>query len=136
MQSHRFTTEIWSLEHPKIQIASASWRSLVEQERLDNGYAAFVAELHRRLAAAGAATHFSAGLPVATYWIGAAAFAALMVTTGMLIVRTLQLGQWGTAVIIGGFFVVFAVHSGSYFRRNWPVRYRPDAIPAIVLPKA
>src|SRR4029079_16586599 len=39
MQSHRFVAEIWSPDHPKIQIVSASWRSPFEQERLDKGYA-------------------------------------------------------------------------------------------------
>ena len=54
MQTHRFITEIWSADNPKIQIVSVSWRSIMEQERLDNAYSAFVTELHRRLAAAGA----------------------------------------------------------------------------------
>ena len=35
LQTHRFVAEIWSHDSPKIQFASASWRSLVEQERLD-----------------------------------------------------------------------------------------------------
>ena len=53
MQSHRFITEIWSTDNPKMQIVSVSWRSFMEQERLDAAYMAFVTELHRRLAAAG-----------------------------------------------------------------------------------
>ncbi len=53
MQSHRFITEIWSPGNPKIQIVSASWRSIMEQERLDNAYSAFVTELHRRLGCGG-----------------------------------------------------------------------------------
>ena len=53
-QSHRFITEIWSADNPKIQIVSVSWRSIMEQERLDAAYSAFVTELHRRVAAAGA----------------------------------------------------------------------------------
>jgi hypothetical protein len=135
MQGHRFITEIWSLDHPKMQFASASWRSVVEQERFDKGYAAFVAELHRRLAAAGVAIQFSAGVPAATYWIGAILFAAVMIATAVMVVRALQLGQWSTSAIIGAFFLVFAVQIGNYFRRNRPGRYRPDAIPAVVLPK-
>ena len=64
MQSQRFITEIWSADNPKIQIVSVSWRSIMEQERLDKAYSAFVTELHRRLAAAGAAAKFSTGLPL------------------------------------------------------------------------
>ena len=52
-ETHRFITEFWSAGNPKIQIVSVSWRSIMEQERLDNLYSAFVTELHRRVAAAG-----------------------------------------------------------------------------------
>ena len=40
MQTHRFITEIWSADNPKIQIVSVSWRSIMEQERLDKAYSA------------------------------------------------------------------------------------------------
>ena len=136
MQAHRFVTEIWSPDHPKIQIVSASWRSLVEQERFDRDYAEFVTALHRRLAAAGSGTQFLTGLPALTYWIGAIVFGVVMVTTGIMVVRALQLGQWSVSAIIGVFFLVFAIQIGNYFRRNRPGRYRPDAIPAVLLPKA
>ena len=135
MQSHRFITEIWSADNPKIQIASVSWRSLVEQERLDAAYSAFVAELHRRLAAAGTTARFSTGMPVAVYWIGVVVFAAVMVAMGVLIVRAMQAGQWTGAGIVGLFFVVFVYQLGNYFHRNRPGRYRPDALPANVLPR-
>ena len=59
MQSHRFITEIWSADNPKIQIVSASWRSIMEQERLDEAYPSFISELHRRIAAARRARRIS-----------------------------------------------------------------------------
>jgi hypothetical protein len=132
-QSHRFVTEIWWRNQPKMTIVSVSWRSLVEQGRLDKNYAAFVTALHRRL---GTGTQFYAGLPLATYWIGAVLFGVVMLVTGVMSVRALQLGQWSAAAIVAAFFLVFAVQIGNYFRRNRPGRYRPDAIPAAVLPKA
>jgi hypothetical protein len=58
-----------------------------------------------------------------------------MVTLAVLIVRALQLGQWTGAGIVGLFFAVFVFQLGSYFRRNRPGRYRPEAIPANVLPR-
>jgi hypothetical protein len=136
MQSQRFLTEIWSADNPKIQIASASWRSLVEQERLDAAYAAFVTELHRRLAAAGTSAQYLAGMPRLTYWIGATVFSGVMVAMGVLTVRAMQLEQWTAAAFVGAFFLIFAFQVGNYFRRNWPSRYRPDALPAYVLPRA
>src|SRR5450756_2113490 len=35
MQSHRFMTELWAEGAPKLKILSSSWKSMVEQERLD-----------------------------------------------------------------------------------------------------
>ena len=48
MQTHRFLTEIWAEGAPKLQIVSASWKSMVEQERCDGPYAAFITELAAR----------------------------------------------------------------------------------------
>lgn len=136
MQSHRFITEIWSSGSPKIQIVSVSWRSIMEQQRLDAAYAAFIIELHRRLAAAGAPARFSTGLPFATYWAGVVIFGAVLVATGSLLVRAMNFDQWAPMVVVAIFFLVFAYQLGTYFYRNRPGRYRPNAVPAEVLPKA
>ena len=37
--------------------------------------------------------------------------------------------------VVGIFFLVFAYQLGTYFYRNRPGRYRPDAIPTEVLPQ-
>jgi hypothetical protein len=136
MQTQRYITEIWSSDNPKLQISSASWRSLIEQERLNSSYIAFVTELHRRLATAGSAAEFSNGMPVVTYWIGVAVFAASLFAIGALTVRAMLLSEWTAAALVGALFLVFAVQLGIYFHRNLPGRYRPDAIPASVLPRA
>jgi hypothetical protein len=135
MQSHRFTAEIWSPDAPKIQIVSASWRSIMEQERLDAAYAAFVAELHRRLAAAGATARFIAGLPVAIYAVGVAVFGTVFVAVAIMTARTVQAADWTPAAIVAIFFAVLTYQFGLYFWRNRPARYRPDAIPQQVLPR-
>ena len=135
MQSHRFITDLWSPGNPKIQIVSVSWRSIMEQQRLDASYAAFIVELHRRLAAAGAPAQFSTGLPFATYWIGVVVFGAVLVATGGLLVRATSFEQWAPMVVVAIFFLVFAYQLGTYFYRNRPGRYRPNSIPAGVLPK-
>ena len=135
MQSHRFITEIWATGNPKIQIVSVSWRSIMEQQRLDASYAAFIAELHRRLAATSSSAQFSTGLPFATYWVGVVIFSAVLIATGGLLVRAVSFGQWAPIVVVAIFFLVFAYQLGTYFYRNRPGRYRPDAVPADVLPK-
>jgi hypothetical protein len=136
MQSRRFITEIWSTDNPKIQIVSVSWRSMVEQARQDGAYSAFVTELHQRLATSGSKAQFTTGLPVVSYWFGVVTFAAVSISMAAMIVRTLKLEQWSASAIIGAIFAVFALQIGNYFRRNRPSRYRPDAIPREVLPKA
>jgi hypothetical protein len=136
MQWHRFITEIRAPDNPKVLISSTSWRSLVEQERLDGAYAAFVKELHRRLAAVGSTARFSAGIPVVSYWVGIVVFAGVLFATAAMVVRAIQTEQWNGAAVVTLFFAVFAYQLGNYFRRNRPVRYRPDALPDKVLPAA
>jgi hypothetical protein len=136
MQSRRFVTEIWSTDNPKTQIISVSWRSVMEQQTQDAGYAAFIAELHRRLVASGTQARFTTGLPVFSYWLGLGVFVAVMITLAVMIVRSLRLEQWGASGIVAAVFAVFGLQIGNYFRRNRPSQYRPDAIPAQVLPKA
>lgn len=135
MQSHRFIAEIWSPDSPKIQIVSSSWRSIMEQERLDRAYADFIAELHRRLAASGTTAKFSIGLPVATYCVGVVVFAVVIGGIAIMSVRTLLTADWVATAIVGIFFLVFAYQLGNYFWRNRPGRYRPDAVPPGILPK-
>jgi hypothetical protein len=135
MQSHRFIIEIWAPGEPKIQIVSVSWRSIMEQQRLDASYAAFIVGLHRRLAAANTPAQFSTGLPVATYWVGVVVFGAVLIATGSLVVRAMSFDRWAPMVVVGIFFLVFAYQLGTYFYRNRPGRYRPDAVPPDVLPK-
>jgi hypothetical protein len=134
MQSHRFIAEIWSADNPKIQIVSVSWRSIMEQQRLDAAYAAFVTEMHRRIAAAGATARFSSGLPVAIYWTGIVIFGGVLLATAALVVRATSFDQWGPTAVVAFFFLVFSYQFGTYFYRNRPARYRPDTIPAGVLP--
>jgi hypothetical protein len=135
MQSHRFMTELWADGAPKLKILSSSWKSLFEQERLDKPYAAFVAELHRRLALAAAPARFERGRNPFLYWPGVIAFAGVALAVAALIVRALQADAIGGAAFIGGFLVLFLWQGGNFFRRNRPGIYRPEALPAELLPK-
>jgi hypothetical protein len=134
MQSHRFMTELWADDAPKLEIMSSSWKSLVEQERLDRSYAAFIAELHRRIARAAPPARFEQGKPALLYWPGLVAFTCVSLGLALLIVRALQAGAKGGALIIGVFLVLFIWQGGSFFRRNRPGQYRPEAPPPELLP--
>jgi hypothetical protein len=135
MQSYRFVTEIWADGAPKLQIVSSSWKSMVEQERLDDAYSAFVAGLHRRIAASGAPVRFEQGSNAIKYWVGLAVITALTVGLCVLIVRALQANAMGGAAFIAAFLALVLWQSLNFLRRNRPGVYRPDALPPTLMPK-
>jgi len=135
MQSQRYLTEVWSERAPKLEIVSSSWKSMVEQQRLDRDYSTFVAEMHRRLARAGGdGIVFQSGSNPVLYWPGVAIFAAVAAALTLMFARALIDGAYVAALVVGGFFGLFIWQSGNFFRRNRPGRYRPDAPPAVLLP--
>lgn len=135
MQNHRFLAEVWTADGPKLQIASTSWKSLVEQERFDEGYRVFVTELCRRTGGAGGQTLFQAGSPAILYWPGVVVFVGASLALAGLVIRALQQGAWGGAAFIAGFLAFFLWQAGAFFRRNRPRVFRADAVPDAVLPR-
>jgi hypothetical protein len=135
MQWQRFLTEVWADGTPKLEIVSTSWKSLIEQERLDQRYTAFVTELHRRIALAAAPTCFERGRSPFLYWPSLIVFAGVALVAAMLIVRALQSDAKGGAAFIAVFLALFLWQGGNFFRRNRPGLYRPDALPAELMPK-
>jgi hypothetical protein len=135
LASHRFLTEIWSRDAPKMPVASTSWKNMVEQERQDSSYREFVAALHRKLAEGQVQASFETGSPALIYWPGVVIFVGLALGMAALTVRGLQTGALGGAAFVGGFFLLFMWQVGGFFRRNRPGRYSPDALPADVMPK-
>lgn len=135
MQTHRYQTEIWADGAPRLVIVSSSWKSMVEQERLDKPYAAFVMALHRRLAEAEARVSYEQGSTPLRYWPGLTIFAVMAFGLAFLIMRALQAGTLAGAAFTGVFLALFLWHGGNYFRRNRPGVYRPDALPELLVPK-
>jgi hypothetical protein len=147
MQSYRFLAEIWSDKSPKIPIASASWKSLMEQERQDDGYTRFVIALHQRIAEAGGDPDLRAGALPLLYWPGVAIFGALVVMGVSLAFQSMSLGEraigqpmdWtqkGAILVLVVMFFWLLWQMGSFFKRNLPRRYTLGAIPADLLPKS
>ncbi len=135
MQSHRFMTELWAEGAPKLEIMSSSWKSMVELQRQDRPYSAFVGELHRRIALADVPARFEQGSNPLLYWPGVAAFVGVALGLALLVVRALQADTKGGATFVLVFLVLFLWQGGNFFRRNRPGRYRPDAPPAELMPK-
>jgi hypothetical protein len=135
MQSHRFVTEIWADGAPKLQIVSTSWKNMVQQERLDKFYSAFVSELHRRIARAGTAMQFEQGNNRFVYWLAAVVFVGIELGFAALVVRALQADAKSGAAFVGVFMALFLWQGGAFLRRNRPGLYRPDALPPQLMPK-
>ena len=136
MQTHRFVTEIWSAEVPRLDIVSSSWKSMVEQADQGDRYRAFAIELHDRLAGAGRNIRFEAGVNPLLYWPGLAVFAVAAVGFAALTVRALESEAGFAALLIGAFLLLFLWQAGNIFYRNRPSAYRPDALPPLLLPRA
>src|ERR1043165_1093406 len=135
MQNYRFLAEVWVAEGPKLQIASTSWKSAFEQERLDAGYRAFVTELCRRAGAAAGETLFQTGSPVVIYWLGLIVLVGASLSLAALIVRALHVEAFGGAAFIAAFLAFFLGQAGGFFRRNRPGVFQPTAVPQPVLPR-
>jgi hypothetical protein len=133
-QTRRFVTEIWPVDGPRLTIASTSWRSLVEQGAQDDAYGAFIAELHRRLVAAGAQPAFESGTPPLLYWPGLAIFVIGTLGLAALTVRALMVEAYAGAAFVAAFLGLFLWQSGNYFWCNRPGTYRPDALPKQLVP--
>ena len=135
MQTHRFLTEIWAEGAPKLAIVSASWKSMVEQERRDGPYAAFIAELHARIAGEGMPVRYEQGISPYAYWPGLALYTVVALLLAAVFVRALEVHALGGAAFIGAFVALFLWQGGNFFRRNRPGTYRPDALPQELMPR-
>jgi hypothetical protein len=135
MQPYRFVTELWAEGTPRLEIASSSWKSIVEQERLDQRYVAFITELHRRIGQAGAPARFVRGKHPLLFWPGLVFFFLLALAMAAVVARALQTHSIGVAVFIAALVALMLWQGGNFFRRNKPGAYRPDALPPELLPK-
>ena len=135
MQQQRFLTEVWADGCPKLPIVSSSWKSVFEQEALSRSYVGFVTELHRRMSEAGATAEYRRGGNPLVVWAGFTVFTAVTLGMAWLVLRALQEGEFGGAAFIAAFIALFVWRGWKFFSRNWPGVYRPDALPALLLPK-
>jgi hypothetical protein len=136
LANYRFQAEIWAADAPKLTLASTSWRSLAEQERQDAAYAAFVRALHQRLVQAGSTAQFEAGTAPLLYWPGVVVLVVLALGTPYVLVRAAQAGAAGGAAIVAALMLVFFWQLGTFFWRNRPGRYAPEALPVALLPRS
>jgi hypothetical protein len=134
--TRRFIAEIWPRNDARVEIASASFRSLVSTDDQLPSYRTFVRELHRRIVEAGGDCRFEAGLAAWRWWPMAAVGAAASVALLVVAVQTIGRGDFAGAVVVAAFIALFAWQMLPLIRRNRPRRYDPRAIPEEVLPSS
>ncbi|MGA2125337.1 MAG: hypothetical protein ABSG76_04205 [Xanthobacteraceae bacterium] len=134
LNTHRFLVEVWPASGAKVVIASTSWKSLAEQEPLDRAYRGFIVELHRRIAAGDGGAVFETGSPPVRYWLGVAGLVATSLALAGLVAQALRSREMVGALFVAGFLALFLWRFGTYFSRNRPGTYRPDAPPGQLMP--
>lgn len=132
--TRRFIAEIWSRGAPRLEISSASYRSLVALDDQGPEFRRFMRELHERIARSGGQCRFEAGFAAWRWWPMAAVG---VVTAAMLVyvaVSTLARGDFAAGLLIAGFMALFGWQMWPLISRNRPRRYEPHHIPEDVLP--
>ena len=134
--SSRFTTEIWSRNAPRIEIASASSRSIVGTEDHAAAYRAFIRELHARIANSGANCRFESGFAAWRWWPMAIVGVATVLGLGFVVVRAIASGDLRASFLIVALVGLLSWQMVPLVVRNRPRQYDPRHPPEEVLPGA
>ncbi len=134
MQSRRFRTDIEDTRGERVTLYSTTWHTVALMSPQDNGYRAFVVELHRRLAEKKSRAVLVVGINPKIYQAGMAVIAVVGIAMLGLLIRALFTGEFAGALFLVGFAALFIWQIGGFMRRNRPRRYTFDALPEDVLP--
>lgn len=130
----RFIAEIWPRNGARLEIASASYRSMVAMEDQGPQFTVFMRELHRRIVASGANARFEAGFAPWRWWPMAAVGAATGLALIYVAFHTLLSGDFGAGLLVLGFILLFSWQMLPLILRNRPRSYDPNDIPDDILP--
>jgi hypothetical protein len=134
MQQRRFRADIRRGNGARLAVISTSWQTAALMAPQDRDYRAFIMALHERMANAGSLAELSGGLGSKTYAAALALVALVGLMMFSLLVQALIVGLWGGVLFLIGFAALFAWQVGGFLRRNRPLAYGFDHIPAGLLP--
>lgn len=134
MQSRRFRADVERTGGGRIVILSTSWQTVALMAPQDHLYRDFIAELHRRMKAAGSKATLTGGLGTKTYAAAVAVLALVGLAIAGLLVRALATAEFTGALFLVGFTALFAWQIGGFVRRNRPRSYGFDDLPERLLP--
>ena len=129
MQARRFRADIERAGGGRIAILSTTWQTVSLMTPQDQGYRAFITELHRRMKAAGSKASLIGGIGTMTYAMAVAMLVLLAIAMVGLLVRALATSEFTGALFLVGIAVWFAWTIGGFIKRNRPRRYSFDALP-------
>ena len=101
MQSRRFRADIERAGGGRIAILSTTWQTVSLMTPQDQGYRAFITELHRRMKAAGSKASLIGGIGTVTYAMAVAMLALLAIAMIGLLVRALATFRIHRRVVSG-----------------------------------
>jgi hypothetical protein len=134
MQSRRFRTDIEDTRGERVTLYSTTWHTVALMSPQDNGYRAFVVELHRRLAEIKSRAVLVVGINPKIYLAGMAVIAVVGIAMLGLLIRALLTAEFAGVLFLVGFAALFSWQIGGFMRRNRPRSYTFDALPRDVLP--
>ena len=134
MQARRFRADIARAGEGRIAILSTTWQTVSLMTPQDQGYRAFIIELHRRMEAAGSKASLTGGIGMVSYATAVAMLVLLAIAMIGLLVRALATSEFTGALFLVGISVWFAWTIGGFIKRNRPRRYSFDALPERLLP--
>jgi hypothetical protein len=134
MQAHRFRADVRHKDGGRIRIVSTNWQTVSLMTPQDNGYRAFIENLHARMAQAASKAKLTGGLPSGIYAAALVFVGLLAVAMIGLFVRALMTGEYGGALFLVGFALLFNWQIGGFMRRNKPITYTFDHLPESLLP--
>jgi hypothetical protein len=131
-----YQTKIYRRDRKTAAFTNLSWKSLVDVDRQDADYSSFLRKMILATSAVNPSVVLVAGLPRWKHMLvslfGAASVAALALVT----VQALMQGSWPMALLTAGLAGYFVWWAMRYVSRNRPRHFKPDNIPADVMPPA
>jgi len=134
MQANRFRADIYHKSGSRLSVLSTSWQTAALMAAQDDGYRAFISELHARVADAGSGVALTGGLGRIAYAAALALAALVAIMLMILFSRALVTGEYAGALFFLGFAALFGWQIGGFISRNRPVSYSPDRLPPRLLP--
>jgi hypothetical protein len=134
MQTRRFRTDMWNRSGQHVIVVSTTWRSMALMEPQADAYRAFITDLHRRVGAAGGRVLCEGGLLPWVYHLATLLLGLVAVAMIGLLVRAVVTHSVAGALFLAALMALFAWQIGTFMVRNRPVAYRPDALPAHLMP--